>query len=298
MLFKVLQSALTHRAYTVALATLVAASVSGCGGDTTEEATTPNGVPESALPATPQKADSVDPSDNLRSEEVERIHNHPRFVLRDRLDLAGRPVVERPSTPFSHRSRRWHVYPFASYGQATYTVELSTEDARMADSAAVWVFGPRGEDGTWNKVAPAIAEDGKVTLEMRTRGYGQYVLVVGPESAKGADGELDWYVPEARSRSTWFISKDGGDLRLGLFNDPYEGTVTLIDPDNPGAEESFHILEAVAGDGRLLSHSGEELMGAALVALVPELHEGKEVTLTKDGSCDVDEETHHCLVAA
>ncbi|MFN3197447.1 MAG: esterase/lipase family protein [Bradymonadia bacterium] len=360
----------------VLMATLLA-TVAGCGQEADDQGAPTPGPGASAPPTPSAKADSTDLADNLRPEEVEALHNHPRFVLRDRLDLSGNPVAERRAQTFSHRSRRWHVFPFASYGQATYTVELKTEDARMANTAAVWVFGPRLADGSWGKPAPAVAENGTVKVNLNTREYGQYALVVGPETgqgflprypghqaivryedeegfheeervyivseqgpdgaeilslgfanaqdeivekrpianpvnapdydpeandgiiwAEGPDGELDWYSPEAWSRSTWFISKDGGDLRLGLFNEPYEGITTLIDPDNPGAQETFHILESVSGDGKLLSLSGDDLMDAALVALVPEVHNGEEITLTKDGSCDADPDLHNCMVPA
>jgi hypothetical protein len=108
----------------------------------------------------------------------------PRFLIRDRLDLAGperRSALR--STSFSHRSQRYHVYPFTTYGDSRVDVELRVHDPRMAERSALWILGPRRADGSWATVHSSVGEEAEVSIH--ATGLAEYVAVVGPATPAG-----------------------------------------------------------------------------------------------------------------
>src|SRR5262245_481494 len=71
-----------------------------------------------------------------------------RFVARRSLALGAQPRTL-AAVPFSHRSRKWHVYPVTAYGRSRFSVQVTVNDSRMARSTGLWVLGPRRDDGTY-----------------------------------------------------------------------------------------------------------------------------------------------------
>ncbi|MFK7897037.1 MAG: esterase/lipase family protein [Myxococcota bacterium] len=110
------------------------------------------------------------------------LTNDPRLVLRDRLDLAGPSRSDGlQGTSFSHRSQRYHVYPFTTYGTSRIEVGLNVHDAEWADQVGIWILGPKQHDGSWAGIRGASGETGSVAID--ATGLDEYLVLVGPKSA-------------------------------------------------------------------------------------------------------------------
>ncbi len=140
------------------------------------------------------------------------LADDPRLVLRDRLDLAGPSRSDGlRGTSFSHRSRRYHVYPFTTYGTSLVDVELNVHDEGWADEVGVWILGPKQFDGTFADVRGASGETGRVSID--AKGFDEYLVLVGPKDADGflprypgieALLEVDTEVEQTHLRETLF----------------------------------------------------------------------------------------------
>jgi hypothetical protein len=107
------------------------------------------------------------------------LADDPRFVVRDRLDLAGPSRSDAlAGTSFSHRSRRYHVYPFTTYGSSRVQIRVTPQDPAMAERSAVWILGPRQSDGRFASVRGAAGPS--ATVEIEASGLAEYVAIVGP----------------------------------------------------------------------------------------------------------------------
>ena len=107
-----------------------------------------------------------------------------QLVLRDRLDLAGPSRSDAiRGTSFSHRSQRYHVYPFTTYGASRVIVDLEVLDPEMQERAGLWVVGPRLDDNDWGAARGAVGSGASVTIE--AEGLDEYLVVVGPSDAGG-----------------------------------------------------------------------------------------------------------------
>lgn len=118
-----------------------------------------------------------------------RLADNPRLVLRDRLDLAGPSRSDGlRGTSFSHRSRRYHVYPFTTYGTSRIDVEITVHDEGWADDVGVWILGPKQFDGSFAEVRGSSGALGRVSID--ADGFDEYLVLVGP---KNDDGFLPRY---------------------------------------------------------------------------------------------------------
>jgi pimeloyl-ACP methyl ester carboxylesterase len=118
-------------------------------------------------------------------EPVVDLTADPRFVLRRGIESGDANVTSVAGEPFSHRSRKWHVYPFTAYPDARPEVHLAVDDPRLAEATSLWLFGPLRSDGTWDAPQRFDAVGGVVDLPAQALAPGQYALVVGPRRAEG-----------------------------------------------------------------------------------------------------------------
>ncbi len=114
------------------------------------------------------------------------LDDDANLVLRQRLDVVTPEdhFVEVTET-FSHRSRKWHVYPFTLFGGSRFKAELKVLDRLMFDRASIQLFGPRKDNGKWpapREVLTAMkdGQPGVAVVEGTATEYGEYALVVGP----------------------------------------------------------------------------------------------------------------------
>lgn len=220
-------------------------------------------------PAGDDPADQPDPSgvdgksdtaNAFSPTAIEKFDDDARFVVRRRLDLSEQAVVELTEQPFSHRSRRWHVFPFAAYGEAAFTVSIQIDDAEMADASGVWLYGPRRDDGSWGDPKSAETKSGKAKLEISTRAYGQYAVVIGPRTAGDFLTRFPGHKAQVRFEDTdgdvvedeVFIVRDGDAAYVERRGD--DGTVRrskMIDP--PSGHQRVDATELIwteDGSGR------------------------------------------------
>jgi pimeloyl-ACP methyl ester carboxylesterase len=175
----------------------------------------PGGGPGSG--PTGGKAD--DGSEGPAIGELSTFHDDSRFTVRRRFDFTDARQLEMEQQPFSHRSERWHVFPFVSYGDALYTFKLNVDDPRMQDRAAVWIYGPRQDDGTWRPARKVETGDsGLAKVQVRTQTYGQYALIVGPSEQ---DGFLPRYPGDQATVSV-------GTVRRNRFEELGQGQGKLV----------------------------------------------------------------------
>jgi hypothetical protein len=161
-----------------------------------------------------------DPSDRSADlGQVRSFHDDPRFVLRHRLDVAGTRDhrVTLTEQPFSHRSQKWHVFPFTSYGAARFEVELSVDDPRMHERSEVWVYGPRRSDGTWGDARRAPTAGGRATISVESTEYANWAVVVGPR-------RIDGFLPRYPGHKAIFQPQDEDA-------DEVEGYIVVESPD-------------------------------------------------------------------
>lgn len=117
-------------------------------------------------------------------EPIVDLSTDPRFVLRRPLESGDANVTSLAGEPFSHRSRKWHVYPFTAYPDARPALHLAVGDPRLADATSLWLFGPLRSDGTWGAPERFDAVGGVLDLPPRELAPGQWALVVGPRHAQ------------------------------------------------------------------------------------------------------------------
>ncbi len=145
------------------------------------------------------------------------------FVLRSRLEYSTRPhdpavggwVVDMNGQPYSHRSRKWHVFPFTSFDGNAITLEVHNRDPQMAGHLGAWLYGPRDGDGAWPppRMLTMGANDGSLTFT--TPGYGHYALAVGATVDDEGEG-------------AWLPRYEGVRADFGvLMGDEAEGSVTM-----------------------------------------------------------------------
>ena len=188
------------------------------------------------------------------------LDDDARIVLRDRVTLGDPDGSVFSAQPFSHRGRRWHLYPFTVYRAASWSAELRV-DTLMIDKAAVWLLGPQRSDGRWPISAPALAEHGVAHIAGESDGHSLWALLVGPASA-------EQFLPRYPSRLGYLRAVDGDSaagepelaridldetpglrtralLRIGgeeyEIQSPLPGTAAATDPA-PGAR--FEVLGA------------------------------------------------------
>ena len=147
-----------------------------------------------------------------------------RFVLRQRLDLAESGTETVVGTPFSHAGRKWHVYPIALYKGGEIAIDLTTQDPDMSGRATVFLYGPLQSDGTWPEVARGVTDIDKGTVSVvgEVPGFGQYAVVIGPETSKG-------FLPRYPGTGA-YLYNDDEDLHVE-FQISSDGTATATDDD-------------------------------------------------------------------
>jgi len=116
------------------------------------------------------------------------IGDDPAYVVRGRVLFEGPEAqsVRFEAEPFSHRARKWHIYPMTVYPGARIGARLDVLDKRMVGAAQVRLYGPARADGSWG--GPTIAptdSNGKAVLNASDLVYGRYAVVVGPASGDG-----------------------------------------------------------------------------------------------------------------
>ncbi len=178
------------------------------------------------------------------------LANDPKLVLRDRLDLAGPDRSDTiQGTSFSHRSQRYHVYPFTTYGASRVEVRLEVRDPEMARRAGVWVLGPRQDDGSWARIRGALGSEARVAIE--AEGLDDYLVVVGPRDRgaflpryPGSEALLELETDDGFEEENGAIEWRSGSRVL-----VFEG---VPDPDvSPLAGRSFRIEDPLAEASRV-----------------------------------------------
>ena len=131
------------------------------------------------------------------------LDDDPRIVLRARIDPTDAQTHSFSQEPFSHRGRRWHLYPFTVYAPTRFRVRAGTEGA-MAQTAALWLLGPQRSDGRWPISSPARANEGVAELTRQAAGHGQWAVLVGPATA-------ELFLPRYPSRMAYLrpVAADG-----------------------------------------------------------------------------------------
>ena len=181
------------------------------------------------------------------------LSDNPKLILRDRLDLAGadrRDAVL--GTSFSHRSQRFHAYPFTTYGRSHIEIELSVRDPRMRLQSAVWVLGPKQDSGEWGPLIGAAADGGRVSVE--AEGLDEYLVIVGPRDAgaflprfPGIEALLELETEDGFEEETATLSlpKDADAPAILRFEGDW-------DPEfSPLAGRSFRLEDPAAGLSRV-----------------------------------------------
>ena len=183
----------------------------------------------------------------LSLEDAADLVDDPRFVVRDRLDLAGPDRRDSISgTSFSHRSERYHVYPFTTYGASRIEIELRTRDERFEDRASLWILGPRRSDGTFGEGSEALAsargKEARVSIDVE--GMGEYLAVVGPATPggflpryPGVEAQLEAETNDGFAEETAILEPgEDGELILAFAGE--------YDPEfEPLAGRRFRVLE-------------------------------------------------------
>src|SRR5687767_14448599 len=84
----------------------------------------------------------------------------PTTVLRNRIvwGSAGPDSFTVSHEPFSHISRKSHVYLLTAYPGAKISASLRVHDPRMAGRSTVRLYGPARGDGSW-PAAKAVPTD-------------------------------------------------------------------------------------------------------------------------------------------
>src|SRR5687767_10542756 len=90
-------------------------------------------------------------TENLQVEAPTLLADDPSSVPRARVvfDSDGPDTHAVSDEPFSHTSRKWHVYSLTAYPGAQIGVSLRSNDPRMNGRAEVRLYGPARADGSW-----------------------------------------------------------------------------------------------------------------------------------------------------
>jgi hypothetical protein len=179
------------------------------------------------------------------------LSDDPRFVVRDRLDLAGperRDGIR--GTSFSHRSQRYHVYPFTTYGSSRVEIHLNVHDPRMVERSAIWVLGPRQPGGEWGSVKSAVGAGASISVEGAE--LSEYLVIVGPSEPggflpryPGSDALLELETNDGFEEETARLVPDSHDGMRLIFDGEY-------DPEfEPLAGRSFRIEDPVTNTDRV-----------------------------------------------
>src|SRR5262245_42323108 len=88
--------------------------------------------------------DSATTSSNLTETPVaSALGDDPDFVVRERVlfQNPGAQKVRFEAEPFSHRGRKWHVFPMTVYPGAAIGARLDVHDDKMAGKTEVRLYG-------------------------------------------------------------------------------------------------------------------------------------------------------------
>jgi hypothetical protein len=217
--------------------------------------------------------DGTDPKTDEFSDflMVRNFDNDNRFIVRDRLDIAvsENHTVEMLEQPFSHRSKRWQVFPFTSYGKSTVNISVQANDSKMDSSTVLWIYGPRLDDGSWKEIRVVESSYGKANLKIETSGFGQYAIVVGPQGRSKflprypANRALFEYGdennPDEYEGDAWIVTESEEDVYIQFedgtrykIKDPIYGRTEEFSPDEtiyasiPGKDNSDMLFYPLA----------------------------------------------------
>ena len=186
-----------------------------------------------AVACSPQGADDSDPFGEPESDLLAResgFGSDPDYVVRDRVvfEQESSDVVRFERQPFSHRAKRWHVFPMNVYPGARVGFRLTSEDRKMARVGEVRLYGPAFSDGSFPKAESVVLDqEGLAALPERSLEPGRYVLVVGPREKAGfaarypgnfvtakLDGQRETTLSLALTPEGWTASASGKSYRL------------------------------------------------------------------------------------
>jgi triacylglycerol lipase len=185
----------------------------------------------------------------------------PTTVLRSRIvwEGSGPETFRVTHEPFSHISRKSHVYLLTAYPGAKVGVSLRVHDPRMAGRSTVRLFGPARGDGGW-PASKAVATDasGNATIAATDLPMGRWAIVIGPDkpasflprypadiaAMTAPDGEVEYFYLYEEDGSWWAYSPDHSFEIVS----PKPSNHAAADP-TPGA--SFTMKTA---DGAVLSY--------------------------------------------
>lgn len=222
----------------------------------------------------------------------------PDFTVRQRI-LFDRGTTERfDGEPFSHRARKWHVYPLSLYDTARISMALATDDRAFAPRAEVRLYGPLRNDGHWPEPLRFQADaQGKIAALPKALRAGRYAIAVGPKDASAFlpryPSDLAWFALDGaqilgqieRKDDAWLVhTKDKGSYRIvspqpgrEAASDPKAGSEFRLMPLAGGREQrarldrwsitSTFVTEFGTYDERLIGNVGGE--GDRVLSLSP-----------------------------
>lgn len=144
-----------------------------------------------AAPACAPAEEKLDASEEREGDRLARESGFgadPDYVVRQRVvfDTESADMARFERQPFSHRARKWHVYPMTVYPGARIGFRLQTEDREMTQVAELRVYGPALSDGAFPKSRSLVVDEhGQASLKQETLEPGRYVVVVGPREKSG-----------------------------------------------------------------------------------------------------------------
>lgn len=127
-----------------------------------------------------------DPSEEPESDLLARQSGFgadPDYVVRQRIVFGQESgdLARFERQPFSHRVKKWHVYPLTVYPGGRLGFRLQVEDRKMSQIAEVRLYGPALSDGAFPKAKTLLTDShGQAEIKADTLEPGRYVVVVGP----------------------------------------------------------------------------------------------------------------------
>jgi triacylglycerol esterase/lipase EstA (alpha/beta hydrolase family) len=133
-------------------------------------------------PAAGEPDPGEEPENDLLARES-GFGSDPDYVVRQRVlfEKESDDIVRFERQPFSHRAKRWHVFPMTTYPGAKIGVRFMSDDRNMAQVGEVRLYGPAFSDGSFPKARTVVLnEHGQAEIPAAVLDPGRYVVVVGP----------------------------------------------------------------------------------------------------------------------